>query len=175
MGISMFRPNLDNIPIYDLPDGYTMRSYQTGDIQHWLDFHIPLFDEGDITETLFWNEYGRDEAILAERQFYMMHGSEVMGTISAWFGSDERGTHLGRIHWVVLGEDYRGKGLAKPLLSFACQRLKQLEHEQAYLLTHTDLIPAINLYLKFGFQPEINNESDKQAWDSVYKTLGKQI
>jgi len=171
MEISMFRPNLDNIPQHNLPDDYTMRPYQTGDINYWLDFHIPLFDEGTITEALFWREYGREESVLTKRQFYMMHGSEVMGTISSWFGSEERGTHLGRIHWVVLREDYRGKGLAKPLLSFALNKLKDFGHEQAYLITHTDLSPAINLYHQFGFRPEINSEPEKIAWAKIYKIL----
>lgn len=171
MEISMFRPNLNDIPEYDLPDGYKMRPYQAGDLQHWLDFHSPLFDEGDITEALFWREYGRDETILAERQFYMLHGNEVIGSISAWYGDETRGTHLGRIHWVVLHENYRSKGLSKPLLSFACQSLKELGHTQAYLTTDTQLIPALGLYLKFGFEPEIKNEVDQHAWDSVYKTL----
>jgi len=173
MEISILRPTLDNIPMYPLPDGYTMRSYQTGDLQHWLDLHIPIFDEGDITEDLFWREYGRDETILAQRQFYMVHDETVMGSISAWFGTDERGKDLGRIHWVVLREDYWGKGLSKPLLSFACQVLKELGHTQAYLTTDTMLTPALGLYLKFGFEPEINSESDKKAWDLVYKALGK--
>lgn len=169
----MFRSDLDSIPQHPLPDEYVMRPYQSGDIQYWLDFHIPLFDEGDITEALFWREYGRDQIVLAQRQFYMMHGKTVMGSISAWFGDAERGADLGRIHWVVLREDYRGKGLAKPLLSFALNKLKALGHTQAYLTTDTDLIPAINLYLKFGFDPEIHTDQDKQAWDGVFNIRGK--
>ena len=171
MDVSMFRLNLDHLPKYDLPNGYSMRRHQPGDISHWLDFHIPLFEDGVIDEALFWHEFGQDKGILAERQYYMVHGKRVIGSISSWFGSEERGTHLGRIHWVVLDEDYRGKGLSKPLLSFACHRLKQLGHKQAYLSTHTDLIPAIGLYLKFGFEPEIKSDVEKLAWDNVYQQL----
>lgn len=172
MDVSMFRHELDTIPQHPLPDGYEMRPYQAGDIQYWLDFHIPLFEEGDINEALFWREYGQDETVIAQRQFYMLHGDTVMGSISAWFGDDERGKDLGRIHWVVLRDDYRGKGLAKPLLSYALNKLKELGHTQVYLTSDTDLIPALNLYLKFGFEPEINTEHDKQAWDIVYKAMG---
>jgi GNAT superfamily N-acetyltransferase len=169
MHLSMFCSTLDNIPQFALPNGYTMRPYQKGDIQHWLDFHIPLFDEGDITEALFWREYGRDETVLAQRQFYMMHDDKVMGSISAWFGDEERDIHLGRIHWIVLHEGYRGKGLSKPLLAFTMNKLKELGHTQAYLTTDTDLIPAINLYLKFGFQPEIDSDELQLVWDDFMK------
>lgn len=173
MEVTMFRQNMGNIPQYPLPDGYAMRPYQSGDIQHWLDFHIPLFDKGDITEALFWREYGRDEALLAQRQYYMTHGETVMGSISAWFGDEARGTELGRVHWVVLREDYRGKGLAKPLMSFVLNRLKALGHTQAYLDSDSALIPALSLYLQFGFEPEITHAQDKQIWDDVYRQLGK--
>lgn len=169
--ISMFRDNLETIPQYKLLDGYLMRPYQTGDIEHWLAFHVPLFPEGHITESLFRDDFGRDEAIIAERQFYMIHNNIVMGSISAWYGSEERGQDLGRIHWVVLHEDYRGKGLSKPLLSFALNKLKSLGHQQAYLTTDTDLIPAIGLYLQFGFEPEVHTEQDKSAWDGVFQRL----
>ena len=171
INISMFQPNLDNIPQHDLPDDYLMRPYQSGDIRYWLDFHIPLFDAEYITEDLFWDEYGRDEDVLSQRQFYMMHGDKVIGSISAWFGDEHRGKQLGRIHWVIIRDDYQGKGLSKPLMSFACEKLKQLGHQQAYLTTHSDLIPAISLYLKFGFEPEINSEQDQLAWDEVRKTI----
>lgn len=171
--ISMFRDNLDNIPAHPLPDGYVMRPYQTGDIQHWLDFHIPLFEPGFITKDLFHDEYGHDEALFAQRIFFMQHGDVVMGSISSWFGDEERGADLGRVHWVVLHEDYRGKGLAKPLLAFALNKLNELGHTQAYLWTDTALIPAISLYLQFGLTPEISNNEDQQAWDGVFAELKK--
>lgn len=171
--ISMFRDNLNNIPDHPLPDKYMMRSYQAGDIQYWLDFHIPLFPEGHITEQLFWEDFGRDESVITQRQFYMQHDDVVMGSISAWDGRGNRDVSLGRIHWVVLREDYRGKGLAKPLLSFAMYKLAELGHTQAYLTTDTDLIPAINLYLQFGFQPEITTKKDQKVWDIVFKQLKK--
>jgi len=169
--VSMFRKDLEDIPVHPMPDGYVMRPYQAGDIQHWLDFHIPLFEAGYVDEDLFREEYGSDEALYAQRIFFMQHDDTVMGSISAWFGDEKRGADLGRIHWVVLREDYRGKGLAKPLLSFALNELKNLGHTKAYLVTHTDLIPAISLYLQFGFEPEIGGVEEKKAWDTVYEKL----
>jgi len=171
--ISMLRDNLENIPVHELPVGYTMRPYRTGDIQHWLDLHVPLFEDGDIDEELFRRDYGHDETVLSERMFFMQYGDIVMGSISAWFGDEKRDVDLGRIHWVVLQDKYQGRGLSKPLLAFALNKLKQLGHTKAYLTTHADLIPAINLYLQFGFEPEIHGEEDKQIWESVFESLNK--
>ncbi len=169
--ISMFLNNLDNIPDHPVPDSYAMRPYQDGDIEHWLEFHIPLFPAGHISEELFWRDFGRDTERIQQRQFYMVHDDTVMGSISAWDGTGNRTPDLGRIHWVVLREDYRGRGLAKPLLSFALNKLKVLGHKQVYLTTDTDLIPAINLYLQFGFKAEIKTDQDERAWKMVFDKL----
>jgi GNAT superfamily N-acetyltransferase len=65
----------------------------------------------------------------------------------------------------------QGKGLANPLMSIICHRLRELGHSRFYLTTSTARIPAINLYLKFGFQPEINSNEDLLAWREISNKL----
>ena len=66
----------------------------------------------------------------------------------------------------------QGRGLAKPLLTVVCNRLRDLHHQRAYLITGTARIPAIKLYLKFGFVPDIQSEQDAEAWRSIQAKLG---
>ncbi len=166
--ITMIRKNLDNIPDFTLPTRYTLRWYQHGDNQIWRDIQSPSYEPNQITSELFEREFGFDEKQLRHRQFYILNSNGIaIGTATAWFNDDYNGLPYGRIHWVAIVPSSHGLGLAKPLMTIACERLKSLGHERAYLTTSTSRIPAVNLYLKFGFTPEIASKEDWEAWRLV--------
>jgi len=77
----------------------------------------------------------------------------------------------GLVHWVAIVPEEQGKGLANPLMMAVCNRLKELGYNRAYLNTSTARLPAVSLYLNFGFMPEINNDRDKQVWEHVFTIL----
>jgi GNAT superfamily N-acetyltransferase len=83
------------------------------------------------------------------------------------------GQTYGKVNWMLLAPEVQGRGLAKPLLSLACQRLLELGHATALLYTLTARIPAINLYHQFGFVPLIRDETDLEAWNEVNLFLKK--
>jgi ribosomal protein S18 acetylase RimI-like enzyme len=56
------------------------------------------------------------------------------------------------------------RGLSKPLLSAACERLCALGYTSAFLITSTTFVPAVNLYRQFGFEPAIKNKEDRAKW-----------
>ena len=43
--------------------------------------------------------------------------------------------------------------------------------KEVHLKTTTDLLGAIALYLKLGFEPLIEAEDERVVWDSVFKQL----
>ena len=94
-----------------------------------------------------------------------------MGTATAWFDENHRGRPFGRVHWVAVVPENQGCGLSKPLLSRVCSALRELGHEDAYLTTSTVRVPAIRLYMQFGFVPEINSEEDTRVWGEMEKYL----
>ncbi len=169
--IKMVRENLDDIPEYSLPAGYSIRWYQPGYEKHWQAVQSLADEYTRITSSLFEEQFGTDTQLLSERQCFLCDSKDnIIGTATAWL-DNPGGKSLGRIHWLAIIPQQQGKGLAKPLLAIICRRLKELEHGKIYLTTQTVRIPAINLYVKFGFVPEIDSDRDREIWEKLRKHL----
>ncbi len=163
--ISMIRNNLLNIPIFDLPDGITMRWYEGADAGLWVEIQSQAEQRLTISKEVFIKEFGTDNSLLEHRQCFLLDKQgRGVGTATAWFDHNYNGAYYGRIHWVAIVPDMQGKGLAKALMTIVCNRLYSLGHVRAYLTTSTERVAAIRLYHKFGFVPEIRNARDRAIW-----------
>ena len=66
---------------------------------------------------------------------------------------------------------YQGRGLGKAALAFALERLSHW-HERAFLDTSTARLPALKMYLDFGFAPDRTHGPDAlRAWRGVRAAL----
>ena len=163
--VRMIRQNLEHLPEFELPAGFSLRRYQLGDEENWLQIHLAADRLQPITPDLFAREFGSDDALLSQRQYYLLApDSRPIGTASAWFKDDFEGRRFGRVHWVAIVPEFQGRGLAKPLMFAVCRRLQELGHDCAYLSTSTARLQAIRLYLRFGFAPFIKTQEDAEAW-----------
>lgn len=154
--ISMIRGYLEDIPQYVFPIPVRIEWYQQGYEILWENIQKQADRFNPITPDLFDHEFGNDLRLLFERQRYLFDADGIaIGTGTAWFNNNYNGQEYGRLHWIAIVPKMEGKGLAKPLMTTVCNRLKELHHTRAYLTTSAERIPAINLYLKFGFVPEI--------------------
>ncbi len=170
--ITMVRESLDGIPEFALPAAYALRWYQPGDERLWLSIQAPADHYNAITPELFTRQFGTDRALLEQRQCYLLNeGGRGIGTATAWFNDDFNGRRYGRVHWVAILPQYQGYGLAKPLMTLVCRRLRDLGHDRAYLTTSTARIAAINLYFHFGFVPMICTTDDAAVWRRVQERL----
>lgn len=169
--VAMALPSLADIPAYALPDGFALRGYQPGDARHWMRIQqasdrLTVFPSG-----FFRRKFGVDNAALAARQLYLLGPrAQPIGTATAWWEDTPEGA-VGLVHWVAILPTYQGQGLARPLLSVVCTRLAALGHRSARLRTSTARVPAINLYLRFGFQPIIDSPAARDAWRSILPDL----
>ena len=181
--LTMVRENLNNIPEHALPAGYSVRWYQPGDEKEWLAIHTAADTHNHITSELYARAFGGAEDLLKERQCFLIDSNDrAIGTATAWFHeskcgnskpgssrgneaptisdfgfriSNFNGASWGRVHWVAIVPEQQGRGLAKPLMTVVCHRLRELGHTHAYLTTSRARVVAINLYRTFGFVPMI--------------------
>jgi len=168
--IRMFHPNLKASPSFALPSEFRLDWYEHGDATRWIGLQREVECRLPITQELYTHDFGTDDRVLAERQCFLIDGQRLIGTATAW-SSDLRGEELGRVHWVAIHPDYQGQGLSKPLLSAVCDRLLRLGHDQAFLVTSGERIPAINLYLRFGFVPLLRKVRDESVWREIETRL----
>ena len=169
--VRMSREDLDDIPDYSLPSGYSIRWYRPGYEKHWQAIQSLADEYTSVTPDLFEEQFGTDTQLLSERQCFLCDGEDnIIGTASAWL-DDHGGKSLGRIHWLAIIPQRQGNGLAKPLLATVCNRLKELGHRRTFLTTQSVRIPAINLYAKFGFIPVMDSDGDIEIWRKLQKHI----
>lgn len=171
LDVVMVRPNLQDIPQCEIKEGYRIRCYRPGDEEAWVRIHDLADEYNKVTVAAFRENFGSDLQVLRSRGFYLdSPDGETVGTATAWYNLNFEGKDWGRVHWVAITPEHQGKGVSKPLLSAVMNRLAQ-SHERAYLTTSTARIPAIHLYLTFGFHPYFGDPDSHTAWATVRQVL----
>jgi GNAT superfamily N-acetyltransferase len=166
--VRMVRDSLDVIPEYPLPDAYSVRWYQPGDEALWLEVQQKGERLIPITPELYEREFGDERELLCDRQCFIMNkDDQPVGTATAWLNRDYKGRDYGRVHWLAIIPSEQGKGLGNALLAITLHRLRELGHDRAYLVTSTARLPAIRLYTKFGFVPDIGSDEDRENWSQL--------
>lgn len=170
--IRMVRPNLRDVPQHALPAGFRWRWYQLGDEALWVAIHEVADRYNVTTPAVYEKAFSAYSDALPDRQVFILdNDGHAVATATAWLDDMGMGDGYGRVHWVAIVPAQQGQGLARPLLTTVCNRLVERGHARAYLDTSTLRIPAINLYLSFGFVPLIQGDDDRQLWAGIHDRL----
>jgi GNAT superfamily N-acetyltransferase len=171
ISVWMIHRALHQAPVYALPEGYRMRFFQAGDVEQWVRIQQAADRYQVPTEASFYDSMP-DAALVRERVMFLVDpaGCDI-GSITAWNEDQLLGHDVGLVHWVALLPEVQGQGLGKPLTSAALQLMQAQGYAEAWLETGSARIPALNLYLHFGFQPYVRGEADRSAWKQVSPLL----
>jgi GNAT superfamily N-acetyltransferase len=170
--VRMYRPNLENVPVWRLPPGYSVHWYAPGDVEHWVSIHERAERYAEVTQQVHEENFGNDVNTLHQRQCFLLDGEQnPIATATAWSDDQYDGCISGRVHWVAVVPEYQGRGLSKPLLSIVLHRMLELGDTRAYLRTSTARLPAINLYAGFGFLPSLQTPDDCAVWEQLNPLL----
>lgn len=177
--LKMFRDNLENIPQFDLPEGYSIRKFREGDEIEWAKIETAAEEFKTVADALkrFDKEFGSNIEEMKHRCLFIENeDGEAIGTTSAWFGDlDGTGEQKGRIHFVAIKPEYQGKKLSKPLLTAALNTLIKENHNKVYLTTQTTSYQAINMYLNYGFEPYDPTGDDREGWSLMEEVLNRKL
>lgn len=172
VSVHMVRDDLENFPHYDLPAGYRFRMYREHDDVTWTRLHMAAEPFIRVKPELFEREYGNDLDVLPDRMFFVeTENGEAAASISAWWDRIRSNPgERGRIHWVVVHPDHQRRGLTKPMMTRAMQRLAE-SHPSALLGTSTGRIWAVKVYLDFGFYPDPEELASKPQVADAWREL----
>lgn len=176
IGLTMVRKHLASIPEASLSAPYGMRAFRPGDETHWAEIECAAGEFPNAGEALahFKREFGAAQKEMEQRCLFVIDGGgKPVATTTAWYGEME-GMRIGRIHWVAVTPEHQGRKLANPLLSQAL-RVMTAHHERAYLTTQTTSWKAINMYLKFGFEPLVRGQDCIEGWRLMERLLQTRI
>ena len=163
---------------YHILDEFYIRNYEKGEEELWAKVETAANEFKTEKEAVehFEKEFGLYKNEMQERCFFVVHkkSGSVIGTSTAWYNDNFKGLKYGRVHWVGIHPDFQGKKLAKPMLAAVMMRLAEY-HDKAYLTSQTTSYKAINMYLDFGFIPEIVSDECVNAWNYLEKILNRKI
>lgn len=169
--IYMVRPNLENIPQVDVPDGYRIRTLRPDEGGLWTDIWREADPWTQLGPGMFAHQFGDDLPALQWRSFIVENEQGVaVATTTAWYNRSYKGDDYGQIHWVATRQSHWRRGIGKAMLSYALQQMARW-HDKAFLGTQTQRVPAIKLYLDFGFVPDLDHPGAREAWREVKAAL----
>lgn len=170
IGLSMRRDTLEDLPVFPLPAGYSLRLYQPGDEAHWarIECSAEEFETEEAALARFATTFREDPSALSQRMLLLLAPDGLpIGTTTAWFRDG-----AGLLHWVAITQEYQGKGLSKPLVAAALHRMRECGQQDAYLHTQAPSWVAIRVYLQLGFRPTPRRDAnERKGWAMVQEKL----
>ena len=167
MSVRMLREVLP-VPDCRLPEGYRMEFYKDGDETKWADIEVAVrqFSVHEEAVACFRREFPETELRAHRILFAYASDGSCAGTAAAWFNPDGQG----RVHWVAVHPEHRGKGVAKALVCRVTELLAELNPGPIVLYSGTRSHAAIGMYEKLGFyrDPAETGGTD-EAWRRIHE------
>jgi mycothiol synthase len=167
----MLRRDLKGLPAIELPEGYTLSPFRRGWGKHWTRIISESFD-GDPGKFPFQRIMGRNPAFRPGRIFFIRSRGTPIATASAWHVRRVM-AGAGVLHYVGVVKKHQGRRLGHWVSLAALRRMRAERRQRATLQTDDFRIPAIQTYLRLGFEPLIVHENQRQRWRRVFRAMGR--
>ena len=136
-----------------LPKGFSIVPYKSGYEKAWaeLEYSIGDFESLEEAESYFVSTYLQNRPLLNNILFLLNEDNLIVGSCIAW--QDRRKESIvSSLHWLVVDEEYHGRGLGKALCYATMNIFKEQKNLPVYIHTQPWSWKAIFLYLSIGFK-----------------------
>ncbi len=136
-----------------LPKGFSIVPYKSGYEKAWakLEYSIGDFESLEEAESYFISTYLQNRSLLNNILFLLNEDNLIVGSCIAW--QDRRKESIvSSLHWLVVDEEYHGRGLGKALCYATMNIFKEQKNLPVYIHTQPWSWKAIFLYLSIGFK-----------------------
>ena len=136
-----------------LPKGFSIVPYKSGYEKAWaeLEYSIGDFESLEEAESYFVSTYLQNRSLLNNILFLLNEDNLIVGSCIAW--QDRRKESIvSSLHWLVVDEEYHGRGLGKALCYATMNIFKEQKNLPVYIHTQPWSWKAIFLYLSIGFK-----------------------
>lgn len=171
--LRMSRPDLENLPEIQIPEGYSVRTYKPGDEVHWARIINASFGGERIAEDARKEIMDRKQ-FDPEGLFFVTHQEELVGAACAWREAQEE-KKVGYLHMVGVVPEHQGHRLGKLISLCVLHFLRKHGFSEAMLDTDDGRLPALKTYLNLGFRPVYRDDSHSGRWKAVSENLGIEI
>jgi len=166
----MWCPHSESPDPGSLPNGYQLRVFRQGDEDGWVTL---LNANGQLGQ---WDlERIRREVdgpLVAEGQQFVLCGDEIVAAAGV-YDRQREGKDAWEIGWIACHPEHRGRNLGGQVTTGAVAAAMQLPRRPIYLLTDDFRLPALKVYLKLGFVPDMQHPSYAERWQEIFGRLGE--
>ena len=176
----LFEGELNNIPHFELPEGYRFVSYSNGDKEAWIDIELSSKEilSREHGEECWQRYYGNAGSELPQRMFFIEDkAGNKIATATAFYDIHGKGKPgEGQLHWVAIKEEAQGRGLSKPLITYVLGVMKELGYTSVKIHTQTNTWLACKVYFDLGFRPETESITENRAgWKMIELLTGRKM
>jgi len=157
----------EEIPESPIPDGFRLQSLLENDDDTLYKCHYAAFTTSQAREFYglsddekkqhFDKLYDRNQSINTEASFVLKKGDDIAGMLLMISRENEEYISIVAVH-----PSYRGRGLAKALLTTGIQKVREQGVSTISIGVDAINAPAVNLYKKFGFV--VNSRLSFYSW-----------
>jgi mycothiol synthase len=165
--LHMRRADLRNLPPLELPDGYILREYSTGDESGIAALLQTTFGDAWTSERALEVLIDADDV---KTTYVIEHNGEIVATASARL-LPQMYSNAGYVHYVAASPNHAGKKLGFAVSLATLYEFVRLGCTSAVLDTDDFRLPAVKTYLNLGFVPHHTDDTHAERWSVVESNL----